>query len=76
MPPFGFGDDQISIFAEIPDVVLPRKQASSFFFFFFFWPFSASSHPITLLYFPPNANARWFIFFLQKKSVRQATTLL
>ncbi len=37
MPPFGFGDDQISIFAEIPDVVLPRKQASSFFFFFFFF---------------------------------------
>lgn len=25
VPPFGFGDDQISIFAEIPDMVLPRK---------------------------------------------------
>lgn len=28
MPPFGFGDDQISIFAEIPDLVLPSKQSS------------------------------------------------
>lgn len=27
LPPFGFGDDQISIFAEIPDMVLPRKLA-------------------------------------------------
>lgn len=24
-PPFGFGDDQISIFAEIPDMVVPRE---------------------------------------------------
>lgn len=26
IPPFGFGDDQISIFTEIPDMVVPRKK--------------------------------------------------
>lgn len=66
MPPFGFGDDQISIFAEIPDVVLPRKQTSSFFFALSPPP---PIHP-SFSIFPPNANARWL-----KKSVRQATTL-
>lgn len=27
VPPFGFGDDQISIFTEIPDMVVPRKKS-------------------------------------------------
>ena len=35
IPPFGFGDDQISIFAEIPDMVVPRKKPSFFAVFVF-----------------------------------------
>lgn len=59
MPPFGFGDDQISIFAEIPDVVLPRKQRASSAPFFFMSSFlsrlaSASPpiHPSFLIFSP------------------------
>lgn len=61
MPPFGFGDDQISIFAEIPDVVLPRKQASSFLL-----PFSVIS------YFPQMLMPGGVGFFLKKIKVGEA----
>lgn len=27
VPPFGFGDDQVSIFTGIPDMVVPRKKS-------------------------------------------------
>lgn len=36
IPPFGFGDDQISIFAEVPDMVVPCKKIPSFFAVFVF----------------------------------------
>lgn len=40
IPPFGFGDDQISIFAEIPDMVVPRKKP--FFFAIFMFGFETN----------------------------------
>lgn len=68
VPPFGFGNDQISIFAEIPDMVLPRKLS---FLPPSFCPLNPGTptHPFL---FPPSPSK---ILMTKKQLAKQATTL-